>query len=1329
MAPQLIAASNCITEELIIAEIPTTVLIDSGATASCCSSAWYQKNKDQLGELQEDSTKVVGVGNKPIQVDGRTKALEISWGAAKVRTSLIVIPTLANPDVIVGMDMMSKLKVQIDTQKRRAYPTVTIKQVQTLQTRRIPKQSSIVLSISNPLWQEGTKEQLTLFEPGEELHGDIRAIPTVNSGKTLYIRLDNVGEGDLYICPEWIMGTVEEIDDVGVKDGEEDEAQMPELPSELTKEQREDLRNLLQEFEDIFSNKNNVLGTTDLIKHEIHTQGPPIRQPLRRQNPFVREQEQQQVQEMLEQGVIRPSYSPWASPVVMVKKKDGSLRFCIDFRKLNAVTVKDAQPLPRIDDTLESLKGACYFSTLDLKSGYWQVPIQEDSKCKTAFRTSSGQLFEFNKLPFGLCNAPATFSRLMDHVLTGLSWKTCLYYLDDIIVFSRTWKEHVNRLREVFTRLREANLKLGGNKCTLARKSVVFLGHVVSAEGLQPDPRLVESIRKMPVPESVTQVRAFLGLVGYYRRFIKSFSDIASPLNALLEKGKIFNWTQECQEAYENLREKLMSDSLVTYPDFSLPFRLYTDASNKGLGAVLAQKQEGREKVICYASRTLNKSEQNYSATKKECLAIVWGIRIFRKYLIANRFQVFTDHYSLQWLKSMKSESALLHRWAAQLEDYDFEVVHRPGKNQGHVDGLSRLPIEEFRFVENGKLTKLSERETKEALQEIHTHSHLGVKKVLEIFRERFQGVREHKNCQQVVKECIGCQMGTDYKPRVTNSGNIESNAPWNVIGIDVMGPLPSGSQGERYIITIIDSFSRFCIAVPSRDHTAETVSRILYERVVAYFGVPEYILSDRGTEFTGHIWKRMLDLLGCNRLLTSPYHPQGNAIVERSHRTIANMIRAKLHKHMDSEWPLLLPGIMLHLNSMTQEQHGYSAAQIMWGLGMKLPVDLAFRKEIETQVTAKDYPQRVHSSLGKIRDEILPQNSRKNVPQINPFKEGEKVLIYQQVMERDHKLSPKWRGPFIISKIPNPFQVWYIDEGREKVTHISYCKKFWGTEEQFATLHKRRQRRGRKVRHAPLSEEGKMGKPPLAPKMQHPRCERANRQDTTMKAARILISCFGMRAKTVSYGRQLRSWLRKVDPNLKVSLRLTPAKATANASWMLRFARKIGVNRQGQQLTVKEWQRRCGHLLSPKGVVEKQKGKETAREKETTHPDRESQEHTASSSQLPTNENSTRGANQAGIRYKRQRVDASGAELPEQPNRTLLSSSLPEPSTERRRQWRLGAELRRYRRFGPLPITPDYHRDKELYDFFLEEKEKLRLEKLRLATEGLPKLEVYPLQ
>ena len=402
-----------------------------------------------------------------------------------------------------------------------------------------------------------------------------------------------------------------------------------------------------------------------------------------------------QVQQMLSSGVIRPSNSPWASPVVMVKKKDGSLRFCVDFRQLNAATIKDTHPIPRIDDLFDALHGARWFSTLDLKSGYWQVPIQEQDKEKNAFRTSSGQLFESNQVLFGLCNAPATFSRLMDRVLAGLHWETCLFYLDDIIVFAATWEEHLARLRQVFERLRHAQLKLGSREmyiCLL--REVSYLGHRVTSEGLLPDPTLLMAIRGIGTPKNATEVRSFLGLAGYYRRYVKNFAAIAGPLHTLTRKDAVFHWSPECQQAFDRLKTLLTTSPITAFPDFNLPFWLYTDASTTGLGAILAQVQEGKERIICCASRSLEQAEKAYPATNLECLVIVWAVAKFRPYLMSMSFEVYTDHYALQWLKTMLTGSALLHRWLVALEEYDFTVRHRPGKSQTRVDGLSRLPVD-----------------------------------------------------------------------------------------------------------------------------------------------------------------------------------------------------------------------------------------------------------------------------------------------------------------------------------------------------------------------------------------------------------------------------------------------------------------------------------------------------------------------------------------------------------------------------------------------------------------------------------------------------------
>ena len=352
-----------------------------------------------------------------------------------------------------------------------------------LQTADIPPETARLVRCHNPWPSEDV-----LFCPDGALPAFVTGIPVLSSGPELWYAVHNHWPEPLQLHAGQSIGVLEVVHLAEASASAPPSSThpispcQPPLPENLSPLQQQQLNELFKEFQDVFSQGDDDLGNTPLLEHGIETHGPPLRQPYWRQNPAVCREEMTQVQQMLSSNVIRPSNSPWASPVVMVKKKDGSLRFCVDFRQLNAATIKDAHPLPRIDDLLDALHGAKWFSTLDLKSGYWQVPIAEQDKEKTAFRTSSGQLFEFNQVPFGLCNAPATFSHLMDRVLAGLHWETCLFYLDDIIVFSSTWEEHLARLREVFERLRHAKLKLGAAKCTFAAKEVSYLGHRVTEE-------------------------------------------------------------------------------------------------------------------------------------------------------------------------------------------------------------------------------------------------------------------------------------------------------------------------------------------------------------------------------------------------------------------------------------------------------------------------------------------------------------------------------------------------------------------------------------------------------------------------------------------------------------------------------------------------------------------------------------------------------------------------------------------------------------------------------------------------------------------------------
>ena len=303
--------------------------------------------------------------------------------------------------------------------------------------------------------------------------------------------------------------------------------------------------------------------------------------------------------------------------------------------------------MPRIDDTLDTLSGSKWFSTLDLASGYWQVEMSDKDKQKTAFITNQG-LYEFRVMPFGLCNAPATFEQLMERVLSGLQWQTCLVYIDDIIVYGDSFQLSMQRLQEVLTRIRKAGLKLSPKKCHLFQKSVNFLGHVVSHEGIQTDPVKTESVEKWPIPRTVTDVRSFLGLCSYYRRFVKGFAETARPLHRLTEKTQNFVWSQECDNAFRELKRALISAPILAYPTSEDTFILDSDASNQGIGAVLSQFQDGREQVIAYFSRALTKAERHYCVTRKELLAVVASTKHFHHYLYGKKFLVRTDHGALR---------------------------------------------------------------------------------------------------------------------------------------------------------------------------------------------------------------------------------------------------------------------------------------------------------------------------------------------------------------------------------------------------------------------------------------------------------------------------------------------------------------------------------------------------------------------------------------------------------------------------------------------------------------------------------------------------------
>ena len=470
--------------------------------------------------------------------------------------------------------------------------------------------------------------------------------------------------------------------------------------SHLPPQEGELIADSLADLSVAFTQPGEPLGRTETVQHRVDTgDALPSRIPYRRLPMAKKSAMEDEVEKMLNEDIIQPSESPWSSPVVMVTKKDGSCRFCIDYRKLNGLTRKNAYPLPRIDECVESLGGAKWFCTLDLQSGYWQIGMDPDHREKTAFSTHMG-LFEFNVMPFGLCNAPATFEAMMETMLRGLLWKKCLVYLDDIIVFGNSVEDTLQNLQAVLKRIVSYGLKLKPSKCKLFRKSVEYLGRIVSEHGVRADPRKIEVVRNWPRPMDTKEIRSFIGFCSYYRDFIPGFSKVAAPLQAMMigekkAKTKIV-WSPAAEQSFMELKRLFEETPVLHYPSPVGKFILDTDASNTSVGAALSQIQDGREVPLAFSSNSLSKTQRNYCTTKRELLAVVVYTKKYRHFLYGGDYLVRTDHSSLQWLLNFKEAEGMMGRWLNHLSEFGMtndHIIHRSGVDHVNADSLSRYPI------------------------------------------------------------------------------------------------------------------------------------------------------------------------------------------------------------------------------------------------------------------------------------------------------------------------------------------------------------------------------------------------------------------------------------------------------------------------------------------------------------------------------------------------------------------------------------------------------------------------------------------------------------
>ena len=726
------------------------------------------------------------------------------------------------------------------------------------------------------------------------------------------------------------------------------------------------LQRLLLSMRSVIAVDDNDVGKTDEIHHTITlTDNRPIRHNARRLSPDKAKLTRKLVDDMLEQDIIEPSSSPWASPIVLAKKDGGGTRFCVDYRNLNNVTRKDAFPLPRIDDTLDALHGAKYFSTLDLQSGYWQVLVAPEDREKTAFVTPHG-LYQFRRMPFGLTNTPATFQRLMYTVLKGLLYVKCLIYLDDIIIFGRTREEHAENLLAVLKALESAGLKIKPRKCNLLRTDVSFLGHCISEKGVTPSAKKVNQVSEWPIPKTIKHVQGFVGFAKYYRRFIRNFARVATPLTKLSRKGQVFQWGKEQLDAFMKLRSELATTPGLPYPNWNRPFILDTDASNSGLGAVLSQlDDDGVERPIAFASRSLSDPERNYSTTRQELLAVVWATEHFRVYLLHAQFQIRCDHQALKWLRTFKNPRGPVARWIEHLSEYDYAWIHRPGAQHGNADGLSRYPVDDAPptinslhflgsdeacrewqeatdndqdlkeiknllqsdtrnkqptragaralwtekgklFVDNGLVYRRLQINASQLIvprtfrsriiREAHSIAvtgHFATRRTIALVAKKYFWIGFRAEIDEFCRRCTDCQRSKAKNP-VDRAPlqHFASSKPLELVAMDLMGPLPISSSKNAYILVVVDHFSKWTECYPLPDIRACTVALCFVKEFVSRHGLPERIHTDQGKQFESLLFRELCLRLDIDKSRTTPYHPQGDGVVERANRTIQNILK-----------------------------------------------------------------------------------------------------------------------------------------------------------------------------------------------------------------------------------------------------------------------------------------------------------------------------------------------------------------------------------------------------------------------------------------------------
>lgn len=847
----------------------------------------------------------------------------------------------------------------------------------------------------------------------------------------------------------------------------------------LSEEERVKLDKMIEKYKPTLGRPG--LGCTPLVEHKIETgDATPVRQRYYSYSPKLIDVLHKGLDEWLILDVVEPSNSPWASAVLLVKKPDGSYRWVVDLRAVNRVTKADSYPLPKVNDILDQLRDAKYISSVDLKSAYFQIPLEESSKEKTAFIIPGRGLFQFKRMPQGLHTSAATWQRFIDRVL-GEDLKPFVFvYLDDIIIISQTFEEHMEILSKVLQRLDAAKLTINFEKSHFCRSELKYLGYVINENGLHVDPGKVQAIAEYPRPFNVKGVKRFTGMASWYRRFVPNFATIMAPLHALTKKQAKYIWTQECEDAFLFIKEKLMTAPVLTCPDFSQEFDLFCDASGVGLGAILSQNG----KPVAFASRSLTSSERKYFPTELECLAVLWAIEKFRGYLEGYKFNVITDHASLTWLDNLKDPCGRLGRWAVRLQQFDYKIIHRKGKENEGPDALSRSPLprneeEEsvdlitveqpsedqwynslkskvendpelypswkiegeqlFKLVSMGlgpsQWNRVVPKELRtNVLRECHNSplsGHLGVHKTYDRIREVYYWPQMKRDVQTHIATCEECIMYKvpQCKPAGLMGHERKVSAPMQFISSDIMGPFPRSYSGYNYLVVSTCLFSKYVWVRPIRKGTAAEVRKHLEEDVFLKYAVPGTLLCDNAKQYAGFEIQDLCKKYGVKLRHSFFYHAQANP-TERMNRVLKCMIASYVQDN-HRNWDKNLNYITTAINSVKHEVTGYSPHELMFG--SKWKGHGSYHKvemdgdEIPSFGDRQVHPKKMQDIFGDVTQRLQKAYER-NARYYNlrrrdvELKEGQLVYRRNQVQSNKAKfftakLAPKFIGPYRVVK------------------------------------------------------------------------------------------------------------------------------------------------------------------------------------------------------------------------------------------------------------------------------------------------------------------------